>query len=164
MVFGNALYHSDSTRPHLYGPCPPDLAGQPYCVAPQHSPPKEASWSYCPNIDIPERILYDSIDYNPATGELSMAGVQVGFFKLVRKVVIYAMKKSPEKPDVYLGKFKIKITPGTSKFPLKSPPVDKADEVNFVRVKVIGNRVGDGSKSSTGKKTHPYWECVEKAY
>ena len=93
-----------------------------------------------------------------------MVGVQVGFFKLVRKVVIYAIKKSPEKPDVYLGKFKIKITPGTSKFPLKSPPVDKADDVNFVRVKIIGNRVGEGSKSSTGKKTHPYWECVEKAY
>ena len=164
MVFGNTLHRSDSTYPHLYGSCPPDLAGQRYCVASRGAPPKESSWSPCPKIDISERIVYDSLDYNPATGELSMIGVQVGFFKLVRKVVIYAMKKSPDKPDVHLGKFKIKITPGTSKFPLRSPPMDNADEVNFVRVKVIGNRVGQGSKSSTGEKSHPYWECVEKSY
>merc|ERR1711991_1199767 len=42
MVFGSTLYRSDSTYPHLYGPCPLDLAGQPYCVASKHSPSKEA--------------------------------------------------------------------------------------------------------------------------
>ena len=85
------------------------------------------------------------MDYNPMTGDFSMTGVQVGFFKLVRKVVIYAIKRQPSQPDVQLGFSRIKITPGTSKFPLKSQPVENAHEVNFVRVKIIGNRVGEGS-------------------
>ena len=106
--------------------------------------------------------MYDSMDYNPMTGDFSMTGVQVGFFNLVRKVVIYAIKREPSQPDVQLGFNRIKITPGTSKFPLKSQPVENAHEVNFVRVKIIGNRVGEGSKSTTGKKSHPYWECVER--
>ena len=121
-------------------------------------------WSPCPNVDVPQRILYEAIDYDPITGYLTISGVQVGFFKLVRKVVVYAMKKSLNEPDVHLGKFKIKITPGTSKFPLKSPPIENASEVNFVRIKIIGNRVGEGSKTDNGERSHPYWECVEKSY
>ena len=124
-----------------------------------HTPPK---WSPCNHINVDERIQYDSIDYNPMTGDFSMTGVQVGFFNLVRKVVIYAIKREPSQPDVQLGFSRIKITPGTSKFPLKSQPVKNAHEVNIVRVKIIGNRVGEGSKSTTGKKSHPYWECVER--
>ena len=97
------------------------------------------------------------------TGDFSMTGVEVGFFKLVRKVVIYAIKRQPSQPDVRMGRIKIKITPGISKFPLKSQPVENAGEVNFVRVKIIGNRVGKGSKSTTGEKSHPHWECSEKS-
>ena len=119
-------------------------------------------WLHCPHIHIPERIMYDSMDYNPMTGDFSMTGVHVGFFKLVRKVVVYAIRRQPSQPDVRIKQIKIKITPGTSKFPLKSPPLENAGEVNFIRVKIIGNRVGEGSKSTTGEKSHPYWECAEK--
>ena len=130
----------------------------PPTMSPTMSPP----WLHCPHINIPERVVYDSMDYNPMTGDFSMIGVQVGFFNLVRKVVIYAIRREPSQPDVQLGFSRIKITPGTSKFPLKSQPVENAHEVNFVRVKIIGNRVGEGSKSTTGRKSHPYWECVER--
>jgi len=122
------------------------------------------SWTPCEDVELSERIKYESMDYNPITGDFSMTGVEVGFFKLVRKVVIYAIKRQPSQPDVRMGRIKIKITPGISKFPLKSQPVENADEVNFVRVKIIGNRVGEGSKSTTGEKSHPYWECVEKDF
>ena len=122
------------------------------------------SWRPCEYVELSERIKYESMDYNPITGDFSMTGVQVGFFKLVRKVVIYAIKRQSSQPDVQMGRIKIKITPGISKFPLKSQPVENAGEVNFVRVKIIGNRVGKGSKSTTGEKSHPYWECSEKSH
>ena len=67
---------------------------------PTLSPTISPSWLHCPYINIPERIMYDSMDYNPMTGDFSMTGVQVGFFNLVRKVVIYAIKRQPSQPDV----------------------------------------------------------------
>ena len=120
-------------------------------------------WIPCPDVSISERIPYGSIAYDKTTGDFSMTDVEVGFFKLIRKIVIHAAKKKPGTPDIPLGKVKLKITPGTSKFPLKSEPFEDAADVNYVRVKIIGNRVGGGRKSTNvdGKRAHPYWECVE---
>merc|ERR1711991_441290 len=98
---------------------------------PTLSPTMSSPWLHCSHINIPERVVYDSMDYNPMTGDFSMTGVQVGFFNLVRKVVIFAIKREPSQPDVQLGFNRIKITPGTSKFPLKSQPVKNAPEVNI---------------------------------
>ncbi len=120
-------------------------------------------WSPCPNLHIEERIAYDDIDYDPITGKLTITNPPVGFFKLVRKVVVYAMDRSPQADSMsYIAKEKIKITPGTSKFPLKSRPLspEDAQRIEYVRVKIIGNRV----KAEAGKKAHPYWECVEKPF
>ena len=100
----------------------------------------QTSWFHCPHLNIPERVIYDSMDYKPMNGEFSMTGVQVSFFKLARKVVIYAIKKQPLQSDVQLGFNRIRITPGTSKFPLKPQTVENADDVNFVRVKIVGQR------------------------
>lgn len=124
-----------------------------------------SQWQPCSNVEISERIAYDDVDFNPMTGDLTVVNPPVGFFKLVRKVVIYTMIRGPGQESIaYISKEKIKITPGTSKFPLKSTPLslEDAQKVNFVRVKIIGNRVAKGSKS--GNKAHPYWECVEKPY
>merc|ERR1711988_739202 len=118
------------------------------------------AWSSCPNVEVPERIAYDSIDYDVSTGELSLSGVDVGFFKLIRKIVIYAAKIEAEKPMV-VDKTIIKITPGTSKFPLKSAPMNFG-EANIIRVKLIGNRIAEGSKSTNGVRAHPIWECIER--
>ena len=121
-------------------------------------------WSSCPNVDIAERITYDDMDFNPIKGKLTITNPPVGFFKLVRKVAIYAMRRSPRQEDSvsYIAKRKIKITPGTSKFPLKFEPFtsEDAQRINYVRVKIIGNRV----KAEAGKRAHPYWECAEKPY
>ena len=61
---------------------------------PTSSPTMSPPWLHCPHINIPERIMYDSMNYDPMTGDFSMTGVQVGFFNLVRKVVIYAIKRA----------------------------------------------------------------------
>ena len=118
------------------------------------------AWSPCPNVEVPERIAYDSIDYDVYTGDLSLSGVDVGFFKLIRKIVIYAVKIETEKPMV-VDKTIVKITPGTSKFPLKSALMNVGG-ANVIRVKLIGNRIAEGSKSTNGVRAHPIWECVER--
>merc|ERR1711871_1537701 len=124
----------------------------------EHAP---TTWRHCPNVPIPDRIRYDSMDYNPITGDFSMNGVEVGFFSLVRKIVIYVFKRESYLARLHVTKIKIDITPGTSRFPLKSQPVEYADLVHMVRVKIIGNRVRKGGKSKNGGRSHPFWECVQ---
>ena len=125
-----------------------------------HTPPK---WSPCNHINVDERIQYDSIDYNPMTGDFMLTGAPVGFFALVRKIVIYAWHRESFE-SALIRKVVIKITPGTSKFPLKSTPLQDLRDVNAFSIRIIGNRVGKGSISTTGRRSHPIWECVEKLY
>lgn len=128
----------------------------------QSSFPPDSSWTSCDYFDLPGRINVGSVSYDIATGDVSFSDVDVGFFKLIRKVAISAVKKVPNGQPKVLKKSKAYITPGTSKFPLKSEPFENVDGANHIQIKIIGNRVRSGSKSANGDKAHPYHECLQR--
>ena len=121
-------------------------------------------WSRCDHVDVEQRLQYDFVSYDLASGKVFMTGLAVGYFKLVRKVVVTNIKKRVDGSEEVISKSVIRVTSGISKLPLQATPVANATAVNFVRIKMIGHRVGEGSKSTTGFRAHPIHECIQRSF
>ena len=107
---------------------------------------------------MPEKIKYDTLDFDMSTYELSMTGVEVGFFKLIKKIAVIAVRKENNKKS-RVSKARIVITPGTSKFPLEAHFTSLDFAPTHLRIKFIGNLLDDKSRSS---RSYPIWECVDR--
>ena len=117
-----------------------------------------AIWTPCEGAALPEKIKYDTLDFDMSTYELSMTGVEVGFFKLIKKIAVIAVRKENNKKS-RVSKARIVITPGTSKFPLKAHFTSLDFAPTHLRIKFIGNLLDDKSRSS---RSYPIWECVDR--
>ena len=128
-------------------------------IAPSPAPSSlPAIWTPCGGNVLPEKIKYDTLDFDMSTHELIMTGVEVGFFKLIKKIAVIAVRKENHGKS-RVSKARIVITAGTSKFPLKAHFTSLDFAPTHLRIKFIGNLLDDKSRSS---RSYPIWECVDR--
>ena len=128
------------------------------------------TWKKCndlpPHTRIVNEIEYEKLWYNESSHEIFIKDPPVGFFRLIRKVVVYLIHKSESTGEELSIKSVTKLTRGTSEFPIKASNFDGSlpsnKKANFVKIKFIAHRVGTDKKSVNGRRGHHYKECVVK--